>query len=96
MLRNMRWEATSMPTAAYDPRLFPEQETPLVIGKTWFLDKHIPADGFVRTQDSSQVWEERVDQTRIVTTEGLTTCLNPGRGWTFISGRWNSLKKQDH
>jgi len=55
MRRKMWWEAPSMPTAAYDPRLLPEQETPLMIGKTWFLDQGIPVGGFVRIQDSSQV-----------------------------------------
>jgi hypothetical protein len=35
-----------------------EQETPVVIGKNLFLDQEIPAAGFVRIQDSSQVWEE--------------------------------------
>ena len=66
-----------MPTATYDPGLPREQETPLVIGKTWFLDQEIPAVGFVRIQDSSQVCEERVNETRIITMEGLTTCLDP-------------------
>jgi len=37
-----------MPMAAYDPRLLCEQETPLEIGKDWFLDQKIPAGGFVR------------------------------------------------
>jgi len=78
MRRRMRWEVPSIPTSAHDPGLPREQETPLVIGKNWFLDQDIPAGGFVRIQDSSQVWEERVDETRIITTEGLTTCLNPG------------------
>jgi len=86
MRRSMRWEAPSMLTSAYDPGLRCEQETLLVIGKNWFLDQKIPAGGFVRIQDSSQVWEERVDETRIITTEGLTTCLDPGRGWTITSG----------
>jgi len=77
-----------MPTAACDPGLFREQETPLVIGKNWFLDREIPASGLIRIQDrdSSQVCEERLDETRIITTEGLTTCLDPGRGWTITSG----------
>ena len=66
--------------------LLREQETPLVRGKNWFLNQEILAGGFVRIQDSSQVWEERVDETRIITTEGLTTCLDPGRGWTITSG----------
>jgi len=53
---------------------------------SWFLDQEIPSGGYVRIQDVSQVWEERVDETRIITTEGLTTCLDPGRGWTITSG----------
>jgi len=95
MRRSMRREAHSMPTSAHDPGLLPEQETPLVKRKNWFLDQEIPAGGFVRIQDSSQVWEERVDETRFITTEGLTTCLDPGRGWTITSGGWNFLKKQE-
>jgi len=95
MCRIMRWEATSMPTSAHDPGLLREQETPLVIGKNWFLDQEIPAGGFVRIQALSQVWEERVDETRIITMEGLTTCLDPGRGWTITSGGRNFLKKQE-
>ena len=38
MRRSMQWEAPQMPTAAYDSRLLREQETPLDIGKDWFLD----------------------------------------------------------
>jgi len=95
MRRSMQGEAPSMPTAAHDPGLLHEQETPLVIEKNWFLDQEIPAGGFVRIQDSSQAWEERVDETRIITTEGLSTCLDPGRGWTITSGGWNFLKKQE-
>jgi len=83
-----------MPISAYDPGLLREQETPLVIGKNRFLDQEIPAGGFVRTQDSSQVWEERLDETRIITTEGLTICLDPGRGWTITSGGWTFLKSR--
>ena len=93
MCRSMQWAAPSMPTAAYDPRLLREQETSLEIRKDWFLDQKIPAGGFVRIFDSSQVWEERVDETRIITTEGLTTCLDPGRRWTATSGGWNFLEK---
>jgi len=71
-----------------------------VTGKTWFLDQQIPAGGFVRIQDSSQVWEEQVDELRIIMTESLTlsviNCLDSGRGWTIISRGWNFLKKQEH
>ena len=34
-----------------------------------------------------------VSETRIVTTESLTTCMEPGREWTNTSGAWNFLKK---
>jgi len=95
MHRSIRWEAPSMPIAKYDPDLLCEQEIPLVIGKNWFLDQEIPAGGFVRILDSSQVCEERVDETRIITMEGLTTCLDPGWGWTITSGGWNFLKRQE-
>jgi len=44
----------------------------------WLLDQKIPAGVFVRIIDSSQVWEERVDETKIIMTEGLTTCLDLG------------------
>jgi len=66
--RNMRWDTPSIPTAtaSNDPHLpkVSEQETPLVVGKTWFLDQEILAGGFVRIQDSSLIWEEQVDETR--------------------------------
>jgi len=48
MRRSIRWEASSISTAAYDSGLLREQETPLVIGKNWFLDQEIPAGSFVR------------------------------------------------
>jgi len=48
MRRSMQWETSSMPTAAYDPRLLSKQETPLEIGKDWSLEQKIPAGGFVR------------------------------------------------
>ena len=40
------------------------------------MDQKIPADGFFRILESPQIWVERVDETRIITTEGLTTCLS--------------------
>jgi len=86
-----------MPTAAYDLRLLREQETTQEIEKNWVLDQKIPAGGFVRISglDSSQLWEERVDETRAIRTEGLTTCLDPGREWTITSGGCNFLKTQE-
>jgi len=86
MRRIMRWETPSMPTAAYDPGILREQETPLVMRKNWFLDQEIPAGGFVRIQDSSQVWKGRVDETRIITTEGLTTCLEQDEDGQWLAG----------
>jgi len=76
MRTGMQWEAPSMPTAAYDSDLFRGQETPLEIGMKCLLDHRIPAGGFVRILDSSQVWVERVDKTGFIKTEGLTTCLD--------------------
>jgi len=70
MRRSMRWEAPSMPTSAYDPGLLCEQETPLVIGKNWFLDQEIPAGGFVRIQDcrryGNSEWTKRESSRRKV------------------------------
>ena len=34
-------------------------------------------------------------ETRIIPTEGLTTCLDPGRGWRITREGWNFLKKQE-
>jgi len=56
----------------YEPGLL-QSKTPLVIGKNWFLDQEIPVDSFIRIQDSSQVWEESVDEMRIIMKEGQTT-----------------------
>ena len=36
-----------------------------------------------------------MDETRIITTSDLTTCLDPGRGWTITRGGWNFLKKHE-
>jgi len=30
---------------------------------------------------------------KIITTEGLTACLDPGRGWTITSKGWNFSEK---
>jgi len=49
--RSMQWGAPLMPTAAYDPGLLCEQETPLEIRKNLFLDQKIPAGGFVGILD---------------------------------------------
>jgi len=41
-LLHSQWsKEIEMPTAAYDPRLLRKQETPLEIGKDWFLDQKI-------------------------------------------------------
>ena len=74
MGRNTRCEAPSMSTTAYDPVLLSEQVTPPAIGNNWFLDQKISIGGFVRILDSSQVWEEQVDKTRINTTLYICCC----------------------
>ena len=39
-------------------------------------------------------WEKRRGKTRIKTTQGLTTCMEPHRGWTIVSSTRNLLRKQ--
>ena len=82
--RNMWWEAPSMPTAAYDPHLLPEQDTPLMIGKTWFLDQEIPVGGFVRIQDSYEP--------RMGTASGRNENRHDGRSNKYMPGHSESEK----
>jgi len=49
------------------------------------LDQEIPKGGYVRILAESLLWEERLGKTRIRTTEGLTTCMEPHGGWTIAS-----------
>ena len=84
----MQWEAPSEPLAVDDPLLLPEQEVRAEIGINWFLDKEIPKGGYVRILAESLLWEERLGKTRIQTTEDLTTCMEPHRGWTIASSSW--------
>jgi len=60
------------------------------IGINWFLDQEIPKG--ILTE--SLLWEERLGKTRKRTTEGLTTCMEPYRGWTIASSSWNFLRKR--
>jgi len=59
------------------------------IGINQFLDREIPKGGYVRILAESLLWEERLGKTRIRTTEGLTTCMEPHRGWTIVRRSWN-------
>jgi len=79
----MQWEAPSKPLAVDDPLLLPEREVHAEIGINWFLDREIPKGGHVRTLAESLLLEERLGKTRIRTTESLTTCMKPHRGWTI-------------
>jgi len=38
--------------------------------------------------------QERLGKTRIITIEGLTTCMEPHRGWTIASSSWIFLRKR--
>jgi len=53
----------------------------------------IPKGGYVRILAESLLWEERLGKTRMRTTEGLTTCMEPHRGWTIASSSWNFVRK---
>jgi len=78
--RRMQWEAPSQPLAVDDPLLLPEREVHAEIGINWFLDQEIPKGRYVRILAKSLLWEEGLGKTRIRTTEGLTTCMEPHRG----------------
>ena len=62
------------------------------IGINWGLDQDIqlqPEGGYVRILAESLLWEKCLVKTRIRTTEGLTTCMEPHRRWTIASSNWN-------
>jgi len=90
--RRMQWEVPSKPLAVDDPLLLPEREAHAEIGINWVLDQEIPKRGYVRILAESLLWEERLGKTRIRTTEGLTTCMEPHRGWTIASSSWIFLR----
>ena len=46
----------------------------------------------VRILAESLLWGERLDKSRIRTTEGLITCMEPHRGWTITSSSWIFLR----
>ena len=75
----MQWEAPSKLLAVDDPLLLPEREVHAEIGINWFLDQGIPKGGYVRILSESLIWEDRLGNTRIRTTEGLTTFMEPHR-----------------
>jgi len=90
----MQWEVPSKLLTVDDPLLLPEQEVHAEIGINWFLDREIPKGEYVRIPAESLPWEERLGKTRIRTTEGLTTCMKPHRGWTIASSSWIFLRKR--
>ena len=92
--RRMPWEAPSEPLAVDDPLLLPEREVHAEIVINWFLDQEIPKGGYVRILAESLLWEELLGKTRIKTTEGHTTCMEPRRGWTISSSSLNFIRKR--
>jgi len=83
--QRMQWEAPDKPLVVHDPLLLPEREVHTEISINWVLDQEIPKGGYVRILAESLLWEERLGKTRIRTTEGFTTCMEPQRGWTIVS-----------
>jgi len=81
----MQWEAPSKLLAVDDPLLLPERKVHAEIGINWFLDREIPKGGYVRIPAELLLWEDRLGKTRIKTTEGLATFMEPHRGWTIAS-----------
>jgi len=76
----MQWEVPSKPLAVNDPLLLLEREVHAEMGINWFLDQKIQKEGYVRILTESLLWEEHLGKTRMRTTEGLTTCMQPHRG----------------
>jgi len=81
----MQWEAPSKLLAVDDPLLLPERKVHAEIGINWFLDREIPKGGYVRIPAELLLWENRLGKTRIKTTEGFATFMEPHRGWTIAS-----------
>ena len=87
----------SKPLAVEDPLLPPEREVHAEIGIHWFLDQDMqshPEGEYVRILAKSSLSEERLGKTRIRTTERVTTCMEPHRGWTIASSSWNFSRKR--
>jgi len=92
-----QWEAPSKLLAVDDPLLLLEQEVHGEIGIDWFLEQGTPSHpegGYVRILAESLLLEDRLDKTRIRVLEGLTTCMEPHRGWTIASSSWNLLRQR--
>jgi len=86
--RQKQWEVPCKPLAVDDPLLLLEREVHAEISINWFLDQDIPSrpkGGYVRILAESVLSEECLGKTRIRTTEGLTTCMEPHRGCTITS-----------
>ena len=70
MRRGMRWEAPSMPTAAYDPGLLREQETPLVIERIGSWTKRsqqvVTSESKTRRRYGKSEWTKRESSRRKV------------------------------
>ena len=62
-----------------------------------FLHQDIPShleENYVRILAESLLWKEHLGKTRIRTTEGLTTYMEPHRGWTIASSSYIFLRKR--
>jgi len=83
-----QWEVPSKPLAVDDPPL-PKREVHAEIGINWVLDQN-PERVRVSLRILAELllWENRLGKTRIRTTEGLSTCMEPHRGWTIASSSW--------
>ena len=95
--QRMQWKMPFSLLSVDDPLLLLEREVHAEIGINWFLDQDIPSHQkgwYVRILAQSLLWEERLGETRIRTTEGLPTCMEPHRGWTIASSCWNFARKR--
>ena len=91
--QRMHWEAPSKQLAVDDPLLLLEREVHAEIGINWYLPSFRYFLIYVRILAELLLWKERLGKTRIRTTEGLSTCMEPHKVWTIASSSWNFLRK---
>ena len=89
------WELDPPPLTANHPPRITDSNTRITL-REGSLKEPLPKSdnglGWVQIQQKSLRWEELIQDSPIITHEGLTTLAHPNRGWTITSGTWNTLR----
>jgi hypothetical protein len=87
MTHHHLWQTTRLELRTLTPESCSEKDS---------LKEPLPTSdnglGWVQIQQKSLRWEEHIQDSTIITHEGLTTLAHPNRGWTITSGTWNTLR----